>query len=118
MEASIQLLAGDLAGLKPEEASKYAVQVGDFDIQSASEWPGLDEERLLLSPSKCRQLWRQFSSDSNYIVQQAQATQVNPPNQYTFYAGHYHSSAMSSCVNCSNSPSHTTSPAHVLSSRC
>lgn len=78
VEASVQLLAGDLAGLKPEEASKYAAQVGDFDIQSASEWPGIAEERLLLGPSKCRQLWRQFSSDSNYIVQQAQATQVNP----------------------------------------
>ena len=48
----------------------------DFDIQSASEWPEIDSNRVLLSPVQCRQLWRQFTSDSAFIVQQAQATQV------------------------------------------
>ncbi len=48
----------------------------DFDIQSASEWPEIDGIRVLLPPMQCRQLWRQFTSDSAFIVQQAQATQV------------------------------------------
>ena len=62
----------------------------DFDIQSASEWPGVESDRVLLDPVLCRKLWRQFTSDSAFIVQQAQATQVEtsrlntpcPPKEY------------------------------------
>ena len=47
-------------------ASTRASKAGDddFDIVAASEWPGVAAERVLLSPSQCRTLWRQFSSDS------------------------------------------------------
>lgn len=41
-----------------------------FDLVAASEWPDLPAEVVLLSPSQCRTLWRQFSSDSTYAVQQ------------------------------------------------
>jgi hypothetical protein len=51
----------------------------EFDIQSASDWPGIRQERVLLPPPECRRLWRQFSSDSAFVIQQAQATQVPPP---------------------------------------
>ncbi|KAH0445894.1 hypothetical protein IEQ34_025274 [Dendrobium chrysotoxum] len=47
----------------------------DFEIQEASEWPGLKPESVFLQPPACRQLWRQFASDSSFIIQQAQATQ-------------------------------------------
>ena len=49
---------------------------GAVDMMAAQEWPGMAPDLVLLSPAQCRQLWRQFSSDSSYIVQQAQATQA------------------------------------------
>ena len=59
-----------------DSASPSAKSDQEFDIQSASEWPGVKADRVLLSPVQCRQLWRQFTSDSAFVVQQAQATQV------------------------------------------
>jgi hypothetical protein len=47
---------------------------GAFDMVAASEWPGLPEQAVLLSPTQCRTLWRQFSSDSNTAVQQVCAS--------------------------------------------
>lgn len=46
-----------------------------FDMLSASEWPALDKSTVLLTPSQCRNIWRQLLSDSDLIVQQAVATQ-------------------------------------------
>lgn len=37
---------------------------------AAAEWPELPADVVLLSPSQCRILWRQFSSDSMYAVRQ------------------------------------------------
>ena len=45
-----------------------------FDLVAASEWPHLPAEVVLLSPSQCRTLWRQFSSDSTYAVHQVAST--------------------------------------------
>ncbi len=42
----------------------------DFDIVAANDWPGVPPNRALLGPAQCRTLWRQFSSDSAYAVQQ------------------------------------------------
>lgn len=52
------------------EPSKGAAAAGAFDMVAASEWLALAEELVLLSPSQCRTLWRQFSSDTSYAVQQ------------------------------------------------
>lgn len=41
-----------------------------FDMVAASEWPDLPADMVLLTPAQCRMLWRQFSSDSVYAVQQ------------------------------------------------
>ena len=41
-----------------------------FDMVAAAEWPELPADVVLLSPSQCRTLWRQFSSDSMYAVRQ------------------------------------------------
>ena len=43
---------------------------GAFDMVAAADWPGLPEQLVLLSPSQCRTMWRQFSSDTSYAVQQ------------------------------------------------
>ena len=40
------------------------------DIMASSEWPGVAPADVLLSPGQCRTVWRQFSSDSTFTVQQ------------------------------------------------
>ena len=47
----------------------------NFDLVSASEWPNIAAEDVLLSPAQARSVWRQFSSDVALTVQQAVATQ-------------------------------------------
>jgi hypothetical protein len=47
----------------------------EFDLLSASEWPGVAKEDVLLTPAQARTVWRQFSSDVALSVQQAVATQ-------------------------------------------
>lgn len=47
----------------------------EFDLISASEWPGVAKEDVLLTPAQARTVWRQFSSDVALSVQQAVATQ-------------------------------------------
>jgi hypothetical protein len=63
-----------------ESSSPQHRQEEEFDIQAASEWPGIRQERVLLPPPECRRLWRQFNSDRAFVIQQAQATQVPPPH--------------------------------------
>lgn len=53
-----------------DEAPKAAASQEKFDMVAASEWPGVPKEDVLLTPSQCRTLWRQFASDSNTAVQQ------------------------------------------------
>mmetsp|Transcript_3599 Transcript_3599/g.10456 ORF Transcript_3599/g.10456 Transcript_3599/m.10456 type:complete len:858 (-) Transcript_3599:898-3471(-) len=48
---------------------------GDFDMLSGSDWPEMAKGSVLLSPQQCRGLWRQFMSDSDFLVGQAMATQ-------------------------------------------
>ncbi|KAK9824432.1 hypothetical protein WJX72_010204 [[Myrmecia] bisecta] len=77
-EAVDRAVLGLAADKGPEEASSSAAEIGDaaeFDIMSASEWPQAPAASVLLTPSQCRTLWRQFASDANYTVQQAMATQ-------------------------------------------
>ena len=57
-----------------------------FDMYSASEWPadslgasngasdGADQEVIMITPPQCRMIWRQFQSDTGYIVQQVHRT--------------------------------------------
>ena len=40
------------------------------DIMASAEWPGVAPADVLLSPGQCRTIWRQFSSDSTFTVQQ------------------------------------------------
>lgn len=47
----------------------------EFDIFSASEWPHIPEDNVLITPSQARTIWRQFVSDSALMVQQAMGTQ-------------------------------------------
>ena len=76
VDEGIHSLAEQMGVRSRDSQSPNAKPDEDFDIQSASEWPGVEAGRVLLSPVQCRQLWRQFTSDSAFIVQQAQATQV------------------------------------------
>ncbi len=66
---------GEATGAEGDSAEAQA-KAGDFDIVAASEWPGIAKERVLLSPAQCRTAWRQFSSDSSVLVQQAISAQV------------------------------------------
>ena len=76
VDEGIHSLAEQMGVRSRDSQSPGARPDKDFDIQSASEWPEVESSRVLLSPIQCRQLWRQFTSDSAFIVQQAQATQV------------------------------------------
>ncbi len=51
-------------------ADTAASSASGFDMVAASEWPDLPADAVLLTPAQCRMLWRQFSSDSVYAVQQ------------------------------------------------
>lgn len=56
-------------------AAAQAVAAADFDLLSASDWPSVAQEDVLLSPAQARAVWRQFSSDVALSIQQAIATQ-------------------------------------------
>eukprot|EP01025_Chloroclados_australasicus_P021685 TRINITY_DN2272_c1_g1_i2.p1 TRINITY_DN2272_c1_g1~~TRINITY_DN2272_c1_g1_i2.p1 ORF type:complete len:863 (-),score=113.96 TRINITY_DN2272_c1_g1_i2:497-2974(-) len=45
------------------------------DLVTMMEWPDVDPACVLLSPSKVRQVWKQFTGDSRNTVQQAVLTQ-------------------------------------------
>ena len=75
VDEGIQSLASS-TGSKPSSPERLPHGETEFEIQEASEWPDIKPETVFLSPPACRQLWRQFTSDSSFIVQQAQATQV------------------------------------------
>lgn len=83
VDEGIHYLAEQMGVRSRDSQSPGANSDKDFDIQSASEWPEIETSRVLLSPTQCRQLWRQFTSDSAFIVQQAQATQVLSGNLIT-----------------------------------
>lgn len=53
--------------------------VGNLDMLSLTEWPGVPPAAVLLPPGQCRSLWRQFVSDSNFIVQQVCCKHQLPP---------------------------------------
>ena len=50
---------------------------GGFDMLSASEWPGVPPAAVLLAPGQCRSMWRQFLSDSNFVVQQVGVRRID-----------------------------------------
>ena len=60
-----------------------------FDLLAAAEWPGLPEgsAEVLLTPAQVRSVWRQFTSDSTFAVQQALATQVGAGRGSAGWAG-------------------------------
>jgi len=74
VDAAVMEQASDKATSSSQDsmtATDSATSSGSgFDLVAASEWPNLPAEVVLLSPSQCRTLWRQFSSDSTYAVQQ------------------------------------------------
>lgn len=67
-------LASSTSG-SSNNSSKAEAQPDSLDMLTASEWPGINPEHVLQSPSQCRTLWRHFVSDSELSVQQALATQ-------------------------------------------
>ena len=68
-------LASLTSGSSSNNSSKVEAQPDSLDMLTASEWPGINPEHVLQSPSQCRTLWRHFVSDSELSVQQALATQ-------------------------------------------
>ena len=72
VERAVAALAGDVPGGGAAISSRGGEtgQADDFDILAASEWPGIPEADVLLSPAQCRALWRQFASDCSFAVQQ------------------------------------------------
>ncbi|CAL8460688.1 g219 [Coccomyxa elongata] len=75
VEQAVLEHAGEVPSSSGADLSARPAGGGAFDMVAAADWPGLPEHMVLLSPSQCRTLWRQFSSDTSYAVQQAQATQ-------------------------------------------
>jgi hypothetical protein len=68
-------ITASAAAAAAANAAKNNSISSDFDLISASEWPGVSKEDVLLTPAQARTVWRQFSSDIALSVQQAVATQ-------------------------------------------
>ena len=72
VERAVLEHAGEGPSTSGADTTAGAAAGGSFDMVAAAEWPALAEEVVLLTPSQCRTLWRQFSSDTSYAVQQVQ----------------------------------------------
>ena len=69
VERALLSLAADRRSTQPGDDDR-ASQSAEWDTLAAPEWPGVAAQAMLLSPSRCRALWKQFASDTNFIVQQ------------------------------------------------
>lgn len=69
VERALLSLAADRRSTQPGDDDR-ASQSAEWDTLAAPEWPGVSAQAMLLSPSRCRALWKQFTSDTNFIVQQ------------------------------------------------
>ena len=70
MERALLSLAADRRPVQGGGDDDRAGHSAEWDTLAAPDWPGVPEKAMLLSPSRCRDLWRQFISDTNLIVQQ------------------------------------------------
>ena len=82
MHMAILALADDKMQRRASES--MSTDRATFDMYSASEWPAdslgasngiserADQEVIMITPPQCRMIWRQFQSDTGYIVQQVQ----------------------------------------------
>ncbi len=70
VERALLSLAADRRSVQGSGDDEKASHSAEWDTLAAPEWPGVPEKAMLLSPSRCRALWRQFTSDTNFIVQQ------------------------------------------------
>eukprot|EP00877_Chromochloris_zofingiensis_P002056 jgi/Chrzof1/11851/Cz06g12110.t1 len=50
-------------------------QEEEFDLSSATSWPGVAAADVLIQPHEARMAWREFMSASSLLMQQAQMTQ-------------------------------------------
>jgi hypothetical protein len=67
-------VAGLARPVKDFGRSVHPNALPSFDILSASEWPGIGIEDVLMTPPEVRQVWKRFSSDVALTIQQAAAT--------------------------------------------
>ena len=68
----------DAAGADAEGADSDAPRADGVTADSSastfpSEWPGVDDDRVLLDPGACRAAWRKFEDETAYAVSQALA---------------------------------------------
>lgn len=75
IERALLSLAADRRAVQGGGEDQKASQSTEWDILAADDWPGITAKAMLLTPSRCRALWRQFTSDTNFVVQQAVNTQ-------------------------------------------
>lgn len=69
VERALLSLAADRRSTQPDDDDQ-ASQSAEWDVLAAPEWPGVPAKSMMLSPSRCRALWKQFASDTNFTVQQ------------------------------------------------
>ena len=71
VERALLSLAAERRSTQPQpDDDDQASHSAEWDVLAAPEWPGVPAKSMLLSPSRCRALWKQFASDTNFIVQQ------------------------------------------------
>lgn len=81
VERALLSLAADRRATQPDDDDQ-ASQSAEWDTLAAPEWPGVPAKSMLLSPSRCRALWKQFASDTNFIVQQVTLQRSLPKRIY------------------------------------
>ena len=69
VERALLSLAADRRSTQSDDENQES-QSAEWDVLAAPEWPGVPAKSMLLSPSRCRALWKQFASDTNFTVQQ------------------------------------------------
>lgn len=76
IERALLSLAADRRAVQGGGEDQKASQSTEWDILAADDWPGITAKAMLLTPSRCRALWRQFTSDTNFVVQQVMQLSV------------------------------------------
>ena len=79
VERALLSLAADRRPVQASGDSESSSHSAEWDTLAAPDWPGVPQKAMLLSPSRCRALWRQFTSDTNFIVQQVRLVYLRHP---------------------------------------
>lgn len=63
------------SGSKADAASSSEHDAAGFDLATATHWPGVPQQQVLVAPHEARVAWREFMSASALAVQQVRVVE-------------------------------------------